>query len=595
VSAHGTDSDGDAGNTDTQTVTIGNIAPSIPALLSPADNAAIGDATPTFDWADSTDPGADTITYTIQANLGTCDFTGTNEVNESGLTTSTFAPLAPLADGTYCWRVQATDSDDANGGWSVTDNVTIDTAALTVLAAAAVGQSDPTNSSPINFTVTFSKNVTGFAGGDVSFASSTAGTGGTPTGLAATVTGGPATYDVAVTGMTTDGSVKITVPAGGATDAAGNSSTASNTAAVNWDATGPTVTIDQAVSQTDPTGSSPISFTAVFSEIVGSSFSNADVTISGTAGATIASVTNPSSDGKTFNVAASGMTTNGTVIVSIDAAKAEDAAGNGNAASTTTDNTVTYSASAGNTPPAVTISSPSFGQLYVKPGNVSLSASYTDPDAGQTHTCSINWDDGTSTTPAVNATTQTCGQAHTYNNAGVYTMVVTICDTVGGCGTVEVLIVVYDASAGFITGGGWIMVDPGSYPAGPTLSGRAIFGFNAKYKKGATVPDGQTEFQFQIGNVNLHSENLTWLVVSGYKAQLKGTGTLNGVAGHEFTLTAYDGQINGGGNTGYDRFRIRIAKTGVGIVFDNRNGAPTDLDAANPQNIAGGSIVIHKA
>jgi len=83
-------------------------------------------------------------------------------------------------------------------------------------------------------------------------------------------------------------------------------------------------------------------------------------------------------------------------------------------------------------------------------------------------------------------------------------------------------------------------------------------------------------------------------VVSGYKAQHKGTGSVNGVSGYDFTLTAYDADITGGG--GVDKFRIRITKTNNGnVVFDNRNGVPTDMDTADPQAIAGGSIVIHKA
>ena len=62
---------------------------------------------------------------------------------------------------------------------------------------------------------------------------------------------------------------------------------------------------------------------------------------------------------------------------------------------------------------------------------------------------------------------------------------------------------------------------------------------------------------------------------------------------HDFTLTAYDGEITGGG--GVYRFRIRITKTNNGnVVFDNRNGQPTDMDTADPQAIAGGAIVIHK-
>jgi hypothetical protein len=260
----------------------------------------------------------------------------------------------------------------------------------------------------------------------------------------------------------------------------------------------------------------------------------------------------------------------------------------------------------------VTITSPNFGQLYSKPANVSLSASFTDSESGQTHTCSINWDDNTTTNPAVSpdstpSSAGTCAQNHTYVAAGVYTITVTVCDNftpTAGCDSKQVMVVVYDASAGFITGGGWINVTgadpvngyPGSFPANPTLSGRANFGFNSQYKKGATIPTGETEFQFQIANFNFHSENYSWLVVSGYKAQFKGTGTVNGVSGYDFTLTAYDGDIGGAGQTGYDRFRIKITNHTTGaVVFDNRNGASMDMDSANPQNIAGGSIVIHKA
>ena len=101
----------------------------------------------------------------------------------------------------------------------------------------------------------------------------------------------------------------------------------------------PSVTIDQAVGQADPTGTSYINFTVVFSESV-SNFATGDVTITGTAGGTkTATVTG---SGTTYNVAVTGMTTAGTVIATIAAGVATDAAGNGNTASTSTDNTVTW-------------------------------------------------------------------------------------------------------------------------------------------------------------------------------------------------------------------------------------------------------------
>jgi glucuronoarabinoxylan endo-1,4-beta-xylanase len=100
----------------------------------------------------------------------------------------------------------------------------------------------------------------------------------------------------------------------------------------------PTVTINQAAAQADPTNSSPIHFTATFSESV-SDFATGDVTLSGSAGATTATVTG---SGTTYDVAVSGMSQAGTVIASIAAGVAHDAAGTPNAASTSSDNQVTY-------------------------------------------------------------------------------------------------------------------------------------------------------------------------------------------------------------------------------------------------------------
>jgi hypothetical protein len=72
----------------------------------------------------------------------------------------------------------------------------------------ASGQTDPTNTSPINFTVVFGAAATGFATGDVTITGTAGGT------KVATVTGSGTTYNVAVTGMTTAGTVLATVPAG---------------------------------------------------------------------------------------------------------------------------------------------------------------------------------------------------------------------------------------------------------------------------------------------------------------------------------------------------------------------------------------------
>jgi hypothetical protein len=122
------------------------------------------------------------------------------------------------------------------------------------------------------------------------------------------------------------------------------------TSGVLVDAVVPTVTINQASTQADPTGNTTIHFTAIFNEAV-SGFTNGDVTLGGTALAMTVVVTEIApNNGTIYNVAVSGMTVDGTVTASIAANKASDAAGNLNTASTSTDNTVTYVADA---PPSV--------------------------------------------------------------------------------------------------------------------------------------------------------------------------------------------------------------------------------------------------
>jgi hypothetical protein len=110
---------------------------------------------------------------------------------------------------------------------------------------------------------------------------------------------------------------------------------------VAWSPGGPTVTINQAAGQLDPTGAAPINFTVVFSAAV-ADFATGDVAISGTAGGTkTATVTG---SGTTYNVAVTGMTTAGTVIATIAGGVANDASARPNLASTSTDNSVTWTA-----------------------------------------------------------------------------------------------------------------------------------------------------------------------------------------------------------------------------------------------------------
>ncbi len=162
-------------------------------------------------------------------------------------------------------------------------------------------------------------------------------------------------------------------------------------------------------------------------------------------------------------------------------------------------------------------------------------------------------------------------------NTGVYEVIVRGLNE--GVPVAEsILLAVYDPDGGFVTGGGWIDSPLGAYVPDPTLEGKANFGFVSKYKKGATVPTGQTEFVFKAGDLNFHSSSYQWLVVNqtGTNAQFKGEGTINGEGGYGFMIWATDDDL--------DTFRIKIwRKEDEDVIYDNEE----------EQTIEGGNIIVH--
>ncbi len=182
---------------------------------------------------------------------------------------------------------------------------------------------------------------------------------------------------------------------------------------------------------------------------------------------------------------------------------------------------------------------------------------------------------------------------HSYTDAGVYTVCLTVNDGDLSSEANCTMAVVYDPSVGFVTGGGWINSPAGALVSNQDAFGKAEFGFVSKYKKGASLPTGNTEFQFEAGEFHFHSTSYQWLVIAGAKAQYKGLGTIEGSSQqYGFILTAIDGSINGGG--GVDKFRLKIWNLDSGaVIYDNQMGATDDADPSTA--ITKGSIVIHKS
>jgi PKD repeat protein len=225
---------------------------------------------------------------------------------------------------------------------------------------------------------------------------------------------------------------------------------------------------------------------------------------------------------------------------------------------------------------------------------ITASASFTDPGMLDTHTAVFSWGDGTSSAAAVTETSSSgsASGTHVYAATGVYAITLTVSDNDGGnTQSFFEFAVVFDPTAGFVTGSGWISSPAGAYAADVSLSGRATFGFVSSYQKGATVPSGNTRFQFHAGDFNFRSTAYDWLVIAGPQAKFKGSGTINGEGDFAFLISAVDGDVNGGSGT--DKFRIKVwNKVTGGVIYDNQTGAAEN--AAATTVVEAGNISIHK-
>ena len=170
--------------------------------------------------------------------------------------------------------------------------------------------------------------------------------------------------------------------------------------------------------------------------------------------------------------------------------------------------------------------------------------------------------------------------SHTYTVVGIYDVDLTVTDDRGVQSSDTTMVVVYDPDEGSATGGGWFWSAQGNLKQDPESEGKATFGFVVKYKHETAA--GNLEFHYHVGDINLKSSDITWLVVSGANAQFQGEGTINGDGLYTFRVLAKDGDKAGGQP---DEFTIKIWQ-----------GTDTEADpiyqALNAQ-LGGGNIIIH--
>ncbi|MBK3634331.1 family 43 glycosylhydrolase [Streptomyces sp. MBT97] len=181
---------------------------------------------------------------------------------------------------------------------------------------------------------------------------------------------------------------------------------------------------------------------------------------------------------------------------------------------------------------------------------------FTDPGAGDSHTCVVDWKDGGR--PASGTVTSGgCRAEHTYTTAGIRRPVITVTDDDGASASTTLPeLIVYDRAAGPLVGAGTF-----STAVGPKRTGKASFSVAAGYLPGGTAPAGEVSFDLRPARVTLRSTGLDWLVVSGSTAVLQGSGTVGGKSGYAFRVTATDGP---------DTFLVKIwKKSGGEVVYSS--------------------------
>ena len=295
-----------------ETYTIDNTAPSF---------TAISRKTP------STSPtNSDSLVFDLTfndnvSNVDASDFTITGTTATGVLGGSGSAYTLTVSGGDLS-GLDGTVGIDLSGGQNISDTAgnalpssepttdetyTIDNTAPTVTIEQASGQSDPATSSPINFTVAFNESVTGFATGDITL-------GGTANPDTATVTGSGSTYNVAVSGMTSIGTVIASINSAVSQDDAGNGNASSTSSdnEVTYSPPAPSVTsIDRKTGDPNPTNSASVDFTVTFDqEVDGIDTGDFSLALSGVT-ANISSVS--SASGNSITVTVDTITGNGTL------------------------------------------------------------------------------------------------------------------------------------------------------------------------------------------------------------------------------------------------------------------------------------------
>ncbi|ASD64151.1 Calx-beta domain-containing protein [Bdellovibrio bacteriovorus] len=279
IATHITDSISGLGNTDIKVCVIGKNSASVEQALTSATTATWTQdlAAPTLtinQKAGQADPtNAVPVEFTIVASEAIANF-AVADITQSGtasgitwsLTTSdnitwSLKATAITGAGTLIPSITANKVTDAAGNNNTastsTDNqITYETTKPSLTINQKAGQTDPTNTLPVEFTVVFTEavNASTFTAADIT-------QGGTASGITWNLsTSDNITWTLQATAITTAGTLIPSITAGKVSDPAGNTNNASTTtdSTVTYDITAPVNATSLAWQQTSPTNTTSL-------------------------------------------------------------------------------------------------------------------------------------------------------------------------------------------------------------------------------------------------------------------------------------------------------------------------------------------------
>jgi hypothetical protein len=190
---------------------------------------------------------------------------------------------------------------------------------------------------------------------------------------------------------------------------------------------------------------------------------------------------------------------------------------------------------------------------------VSVSATFTDPGVSEVYAATWIWGDGATTSIFVPANTRSFSASHTYSATGDYYVYAQLGDSADFV-NYDSELAVYDPARTAV-GSGTFGSSAGSCSLSAKCSGASTgsFSLSASYAKGATKPT--LSFSFSVNGLVFGATGADWLIAASGTAEIRGTGTVNGVSGYKFLVDALDASR--------DAMTITIQDSKGNVVYTN--------------------------